>query len=248
MECAANKPATDKNGNRRQGHFQIFCIDQTALLPDLSTASTFDLSVSPARWATCMLPFRAEKPEGIHHIYTCNAYSVQTSDGGVLQLSEADHFEAYVPYIVEAEENHYLLQGIEKGISMNVEQIRSGWLVGAAVEQDIDKTQEAEEVIYQNYVLQNHDRRVGFYRVGDETNRHVMYGRAYLSIPVDVASEAKAFFFDGLADGIHMFPANTSSLTPLQYYAVTGQLQEGLQRGMNIVRMSDGSVRKVLIP
>lgn len=248
MECAANKAATDKNGNRRQGHFRIFCINQALLLSELSNTSTVELTVTSARWATCMLPFRAEKPDGIDHIYSCNAYTEMNADGGVLQLIEADHFDAYVPYIVEAEENHYVMKGIDKGIGLNVEQVRSGWLIGAAQDLNIDNSQEEEETIYQNYVLQNHDGRVGFYQVGDKTNRHIMYGRAYLSVPVDEDIEVKAYFFNALADGINSLHHDASSPMPLRFYSVSGQPQHGLNRGVNIIRMSDGSVHKILIP
>ena len=95
-----------------------------------------------------------------------------------------------------------------------------------------------------SYVLQNHSSGdgVAFYRV-NETQPTVNPFRAYLSASV---GEAKAIFvsFDDDATGIS---AEKNSIGVEDIYSVDGLRLQTPQKGVNIVKMKDGSVKKLII-
>ena len=95
-----------------------------------------------------------------------------------------------------------------------------------------------------SYVLQNHSSGdgVAFYRV-NETQPTVNPFRAYLSASV---GEAKAIFvsFDDDATGIS---TEKNSISLEEIYSVDGLRLQTPQKGVNIVKMKDGSVKKLII-
>lgn len=88
---------------------------------------------------------------------------------------------------------------------------------------------------------------IGFFRLADATA--VPAHRAYLL--VGSASEVKAYVFS--FDGEDITPTAVETIetdaqaTVVGIYSLGGARQSQLQRGVNIVRMSDGSVKKVLV-
>jgi hypothetical protein len=94
------------------------------------------------------------------------------------------------------------------------------------------------------YVLQNHDGKVGFYIVGESFKPTVGAYRCYLTAP---ASEIKAFFFDDDdVTGINGVDAEDIEIEAI--YTINGTKVNSLQKGLNIVKMSNGKVKKVMVP
>lgn len=77
-----------------------------------------------------------------------------------------------------------------------------------------------------------------------ETNTFVDDARVFLTAKADKFDYAKAA--QELADGIEAAPEADAAVA-VAIYSVSGSRQQALQPGINIVKMSDGSVRKVLV-
>lgn len=138
---------------------------------------TVTLTVTNARYATLILPFQAEVPEGL------TAYSVNEiggQNGVTLQLQEAGSLEACTPYIIMGEPADYSFTGISRNISYNH---TDGLLTGTMN----DYTTQGGE-----YVLQNQDGLVGFYLV-DTAHPTVKANHCYITSALGIA--AKAMYF-----------------------------------------------------
>lgn len=128
------------------------------------------LNVTSAEWATLMLPFAAEIPEGLT-VYSCAG----TEDNGEsLTLEQADAIEANTPYIVSGAAGSYDFSG--RGLATK-NAYEAGWLYG---------TYETVYAPASSYVLQNQDGKVGFYLVENAEEIAVKPNRAYM---VSAASE-----------------------------------------------------------
>jgi hypothetical protein len=92
-----------------------------------------------------------------------------------------------------------------------------------------------------SYVLQTEDGVQQFRTVETETGITMPY-RAYLTVP----SNVKSFFFNDEATGIEAIDAITSGNVEA-IYTVNGAKVNSLQKGMNIVKLSNGKVQKVLV-
>ncbi|MBQ2403113.1 MAG: hypothetical protein II314_04185, partial [Prevotella sp.] len=192
------------------------------------------LSISDAGWATLILPFNAEIPEGL------KAYTSVALDGEsveLIQVSE-DSIKANTPYLIKGTKGEYNFSGY--GLAYKNEYKDANELfVGTYIGYD---TQGGE------YVLQKHDDKVGFYVVGksaESAKPKVNAYRCYLTAP---ASEIKAFFFfdDDDVTGINGVDAEDIEIEAI--YTINGTKVNSLQKGLNIVKMSNGKVKKVMVP
>lgn len=195
---------------------------------ELATEHSVTLNVSSAGWATLILPFNAEIPEGVK-AYTSVALNnesvelVQVSEGGI---------KANTPYLIKGTgEYNFSGYGLADKDSYEDE---NGLFVGTYV----DYATTGGE-----YVLQKHDDKVGFYVVGESVKPTVKAYRCYLTAP---ASEIKAFFFfDDDATGINGVDAADIEIEAI--YTINGAKVNSLQKGLNIVKMSNGKVKKVFV-
>ena len=115
-------------------------------------ATQVDLTISAVEWATLILPFDAELPDGV------KAYSCGKVDGDALVLEEAANFVANTPYLVNGAEGTYSFEGysIAEEDSYTV-----GLFTGTYVDYQT-------EVGTNTYVLQkNNNGGAAFYLVGD---------------------------------------------------------------------------------
>ena len=112
------------------------------------------LTVSEAGWATLMLPYAAELPEGLA-AYTCAGTEDGNEDGeSALVLAEASSLAPNTPYIIQGTPATYTFQG-----SGMIEQYQytDGLLTGTYVQMP---------AVVGSYVLQNPEETgIGFYKV-----------------------------------------------------------------------------------
>lgn len=102
-------------------------------------------------------------------------------------------------------------------------------------------TYTAETVSAGNYVLQNLDDGVAFYRVMDSDKPTINPFRAYLTTP---SAAPKLFFsFDGETTGVKDVRSKMSDVRGVIFDLLGRRTQT---KGLNIVRMSDGSFVKVV--
>lgn len=195
---------------------------------ELATEHSVTLNVSSAGWATLILPFNAEIPEGLK-AYTSVALNnesvelVQVSEGGI---------KANTPYLIKGT-GEYTFSGYGLAQKDSYED-ENGLFVGTYVDY---------ETTGGEYVLQNHDGKLGFYFVGESAKPTVKAYRCYLTAPT---SEIKAFFFfDDDATGIN--DVDDADIEIEAIYTINGAKVNSLQKGLNIVKMSNGKVKKVFV-
>lgn len=96
------------------------------------------------------------------------------------------------------------------------------------------------------YVLAKKDRGLGFYNLA--ANYAIKHNCAYIVIEPEKVTQIKrvSFLFDDMPTAIDKAEAAINANTTA-VYGVAGEQRSALRRGINIVRMSDGTVRKVAV-
>ncbi|MBE6291229.1 MAG: hypothetical protein E7091_02280 [Bacteroidales bacterium] len=113
------------------------------------------LTISSAGWATLILPFNADIPEGVV-AYTSEEVA-DYGNGDAVQLIEAESFVANTPYLVSGVPDSYVFSGY--GLAK-----QDTCIVGLFTGTYVDYQTTANS---NTYVLQKHGDEVAFYLVGD---------------------------------------------------------------------------------
>jgi hypothetical protein len=191
------------------------------------------------KFATLMIPFAARVP-------TDNAYTLDqgvNTLGGEVKATKVTTVPANSPVLItgygtfEAEANDINIPVIERGATYT-----SGELTG------VYSTTQAP---VGSYVLQNHassPNGVAFYRVAD-TQPNVGPFRAYIKAQgSSVKSRALYINFGGDANGIATLDAEGNvSLSSAEYYTAGGTRLSAPQKGLNIVKYDNGTVKKIFV-
>lgn len=182
------------------------------------------MNITEAGYATFVAPFDVKVPEGVT-AYSCAEINADLE----LVLEEVQNtIPANTPVIVEGAEFAESFFAEEAEPANNP---TCGLLTGVYAE---------TAAPVGSYVLQQQGEKIAFFKVASDG---IMVGanRAYLT----VASNAKALNFTTAATAINAVNALVSGKA--EVYGANGARQNGLQKGMNIVKMADGSVQKVLV-
>ena len=192
--------------------------------------NTATLKVTDAKWATFIAPFDVVIPEGV------SAYTCEAAEGTSLTLIETTGtLKANTPYILYAETP--VEQQVEGYALAKTDAYKEGWLTGVYTERNLTKDAG-------NYVLQNQDGRVAFY-LATTDNVKCVANRAYLTVPAEV-SDAKMFTFGGDVTAISKLTGNTGAVEVERYNAAGAKVTAPV-KGLNLVKMSDGSIIKVIV-
>ena len=182
------------------------------------------INTTAAGWGTTMLPFAAEKPADVK-VYTC-----AEMNGTDLVLTEVETLEANKPYIIEGAWNE-TLTGDAQGTQLTYEE---GLLTGVYAQ---------TEAAVGTYVMQKQNGKVAFYKVSEEKPINVPANRAYLT---GVNSEAKVLNIgNGETNGINAIQALIDG--DAEIFNVNGVKQNTLQKGINIIKMGNGEIRKIMV-
>lgn len=186
-----------------------------------------NMTITDAQYATFCAPMDVELPEGVK-AYSCP--QIGENNELVLEQVTGNVLPANTPVILEGAEvcnEDYV--GFVESIE---EKTTCGLLTGVYAPTAAPQG---------SYVLQNQDGKVAFFKVASDD---IMVGanRAYLNAS---SSSAKVLNFSAEATAIKTIGALTSGKA--EVYGANGARQNGLQKGMNIVKMADGSVQKVLV-
>ena len=97
------------------------------------------------------------------------------------------------------------------------------------------------------YVLANRNHGVGFYRLNDEQG--IPANRAYLVGNGNTLTDTEAKIAIGWGDatGVDNVETAGEAATVTAVYGIAGDRRARMERGVNIVRMSDGTTRKVIV-
>ena len=193
-----------------------------------ATKNSVDVKISAAGIGTTILPFEADIPENF------DAYTVDGVGGeNILTLTKVTtgKFAANTPYLIAGSEGTYKLEGY--GVAKTAT-YTEGLLTGVYT---------ATAAPVGSYVLQKNNDVVAFYKVAEGKQPTVGANRCYLTAP----AEARALYFDfgGETTGVDTIKALTSGKTTI--YNAAGAVVPSLQKGLNIIKMSDGSIRKVMV-
>lgn len=182
------------------------------------------INFSNADYATFMAPYDVETPENV------KAYNVTglESNGATLVLEEVNTITANMPVLLfnEGSETALSVNGYDLYPTKAATYI-NGLLTGVYAE---------TAAPVGSYVLQNQNDVVGFYKVAEGKQPTVGANRAYLN----VASSARALYFDG-ATAIKAIEALTSG--EAEIYNAAGARQNGLQKGVNIIKQGGKSIK-----
>lgn len=145
-------------------------------------ATSVNIAISDAGYATTYLPFAVTIPGGV------TAYAVSSIDANILELTAiSTTIPAETPVILEGDEGTYIF-----AITTSDPYGETNLLTGTLTQKDAEDG---------SYILQNHSGDVGFYKVDtSEATPKVPANRAYL--PASVSGNVKAFFFNGGTDAI----------------------------------------------
>ena len=210
--------------------------DHPFVVPTEFTASSASYTLSSVaddgtgnKYATLVLPFNATTLAGTAYVLD-QGVGISTE---VIRGTSVNTIAANQPVLVTAA-GTYSGSGTVPAISAG-DTFTNGELVG---------TYTAMTAVERSYVLQKHDGRLAFYIVGTTKKPTVNPFRAYIK---PQSADAKMFtvvFDDAVTaiDGI-----NTELNGDAEIFTVGGVRQSNLKRGLNIIRMSDGTVRKVMV-
>ncbi|MBR1789795.1 MAG: hypothetical protein IJ762_11545 [Bacteroidaceae bacterium] len=194
-------------------------------------------------FSTLMLPFDAGIPAGV------SAYTVDGIQQGSIVLTEVSAFEANVPYILWVEDEAELSETVEGwGAAYTDATITSSFLTGTCT------TDRTVTVPAGKYVLSaktyTTGTKVGFYRVQEGKEPTLPRNRAYFDASSASASSApvkEAYFFGTDDDETGLSDMLTGDSEVEGIYDVKGVRLPRMQRGVNIIRMTDGTSRRVMV-
>ena len=200
---------------------------------DWYTSVTVNRTIKPNTWSTFVVPFSMTKPAGWEVKELTS--STMNGDNITLTFSDADAIEAGVPYMVR------VASDVSK---IEVENVTVNTALNDAIADHIDFVG-----VYANGYVPEGSFFISsnkFYRAADNTNTMKAF-RAYLQ-PKDGANiKAVGYSFDDVDATFIEGVETAETAVPVAVYGADGALRAGLQKGLNIVKMSDGKVKKVFV-
>lgn len=192
---------------------------------------------SAAHYGTFIAPFAVKVPEGVT-AYSINAYTNKAT-GELTTTPVGATIPANTPVLLYSEKGadvkYYGAAGDDAAH-------RVGWLVGY----NTKHTGALTESGYKNYILQKKGDDVKFYWAEDGVyTAGCNANRAYLSIPTsEAAAKVLSVTFN---EATPIETVSNESAEPVEYFTVNGAKVNGPVKGINIVKMSNGTVKKVFI-
>ena len=215
----------------------ILNLDETAgSIGDVDGRYTFvtvNRTIKPNTWSTFVVPFNMAKPEGWE--VKKLAGSTMNGDNITLTFSDADAIEAGVPYMVRVASDVNMI---------DVKDVTVKTILNNTETDHIDFVG-----VYANgyvpegsFFISNNK----FYRAADNTNTMKAF-RAYLQPKGGANIKAVGYSFDDVDATFVEGVEDAMTAEPVAVYGADGALRTGLQKGLNIVKMSDGKVKKVFV-
>ena len=224
-------------GTSTFANFQLFRYD-----------SYYDETIGTTGYATTAIRYNTDIPAGmeVYYVDAINEHNVRNTI----------HLEKYTGSLLKGGEGVILYkEGNDQARQFRFYRTNdaadaiSGNLLRGAV----NRIEQAQKESGTYYVLSRKsvdgEPTIGFFRLADQTA--VPAHRAYLLIPSGTDIKAGYVFdfddeFDGDATGV-TYVESEGEVTVEGIYSLSGARQNDLQPGVNIIRMSDGTVKKVFV-
>lgn len=189
-----------------------------------------NLTIKAGKYGTFVAPYDVTLPEGV----TAYIVTVEEDKAKLTALESKDRvLPAGNPVIVKSDvdvNESYL------GLPSEEVSVTNNGLVGFY--------QSGTEVPAGAYVLQTQNGKQCFYKVGDTVVTGVK-NRCYL--PAPATNEARiSIVLEDDEDATAVNGVSTEA-TPVEYYSANGVKAAAPQKGVNIVKMKDGSVKKMIL-
>lgn len=209
-------------------------------ISDLEIFTTTDatLTCATGKIATFCAPFDVELPEGI------KAYTAEIDDETVVLTKVAQNvseevpelptkLEAGLPVVVFNASDNDVTKTFTGDIEVE-ESLAEGDLVGLLTSTPVPAG---------SYVLNTKEGIQAFYQITDDAQGKL--NRCYLKGPAVGAAERLTISFgeETLIEAIKQAEAGNVS----EYYSVSGSKVQAPVKGINIVKMSDGTTRKIIV-
>lgn len=188
-----------------------------------------NMAITDAKYATFVTPYAVPVPQGVT-VYRC--FTVKTDRELVLAKQNVSNIPANAPVILYSENP---VSQTFFGVAQNTSPVTAGIFTGVYSDTPAPKG---------SYVLQNIDGVTGFYKVVDAIPT-VKANRCYITLPTPSSAKMLGFATEE-ETAINAINALTSGKIETIYNA-SGVRQPSLQKGMNIVKMSDGTIQKILV-
>lgn len=195
------------------GNIVGWTVDAAASKWTLADATSINVTISDAGYATLYVPFPVTIPSGV------KAYAVGSLTDGLLNLAEiTTTIPTGTPVILEGNAGTYAFDIAEEEVAAYSDDNK---LEGSYLQKAADNG---------SYVLQKHDNKVGFYKVDTQVAQpNVPANRAYL--PAQDGG-VKAFYFGDVETAIKSV---MDGMAAGEVYDLSGRKVSKLQRGVNIV-------------
>ena len=191
--------------------------------------------VDDARYATMVLPFAVEIPQGV------TAYKLTNVEENKVMGEKLDEIPAGQPVLFTAESGDYMFNAMGTSVlEPDMEPGGDGLLTGVYADGYAPAG---------SYVLQNESEGVAFYAVERDGEQKVRPYTAYLTLPETVAGANRLVIDLGNHDltGVRSMEAIEAAVSVVGIYDLSGRKVSNPVKGVNLMKMSDGSVRKVTI-
>ncbi len=226
--------------NTKSSNYSTVAGDTEALEAIIAKYQTLDVKITDAKYATTCLPWNGEVPEGVT-VYIATQYNENATGTSTVHLEKYDAtvLPKGVGFLLYSDNaGTYTFKRTKSAAETPAGNILSGTYKKIANDH-LDFTNH-------NYMLLgNKSKGVGFYRLASDS--YIPAFRAYIlrdkatSADVDYSS----FDFTDLT-GIDGIKTDTPA-TVTAIYGLSGECRSTLTRGVNVVKMSDGSVKKIIV-
>lgn len=200
-----------------------------------ATAASAEKNVTNAGYATMVLPFEVEVPEDV------TAYKLTSVDGDKIMGETLTTIPAGQPVLLEAAATDYTFKATEEATLTAADQqpVGDGLLKGVYVDSYAPAS---------SYVLQNQNGNVAFYKVQNADEQKVKQYTAYL-LPESVQQVNRLIFALGEDDvtGVEGVEVTAAAATVVEIYDLSGRQVNTPVKGINLMKMSDGTVKKVIV-
>lgn len=187
-------------------------------------------------WATVCLPFAANVPEGVE------AWEIESVKAGALNMKKITTIPANKAVLLQFDE--------AAGLAVSAS---SATVLKTVAASERGKTElvgvyAKQQAPVGSYVLQKKNGTLAFYKVETDKQPNIPAFRAYLTVAPGETAKGNVMRINfEETTGISDMQNNETILTPAMKYNMAGQSVQHMKKGVQIQRMSDGSVRKVMV-
>lgn len=202
-----------------------------------ATNASMTKSVSEASaFGTLVLPYDAALPDG------CKAHKLTAVTGNTVSGEALEAITANEPLLISGA-GTYTFSAEDVTIQPEAESMTSGLLTGVYTN--------GTYAPQNSYVLQKQtaDDAATFHKVAEADKQPMTPFSAYLTVPAEVAQVNARLILD-LGDGataVDDVQAETEAVTVVEIYDLSGCRVDAPVKGINLMKMSDGTVKKVIV-